>query len=66
VDEQQAIQEGATLQHQFDVLTQQKVELWNQIKDMPDYEFERTEQWKKIVELDKQLLELDQKIKGGK
>lgn len=59
------LEEEQTLEQEFEALTQQKVALWEQVKHMPNYEFESTPQWAQIRELDAQLLTLDQKIKEG-
>jgi len=60
------LEEEQTIEQQFETLTQQKVALWEQVKAMPNYEFEQTPQWTQIRELDARLLTLDQQIKGGK
>lgn len=59
--------EELSLDAQFDLLVEQKIALWDKIKDIPDaFERENTSEWEQIRKIDEQLLVLDAQIKGGR
>jgi hypothetical protein len=58
--------QSTDLKAQFEALDVQKRALWDQIKHIPEYDYESTPEWAQICEIDKQLLALDAQIKGGR